>query len=69
MIPGIEEFYRHIADSISDAIGEPWSVAKVEAIFFTAIPSGKRRRGLKGTMSVVAAYRNQSLPKPNRPPD
>ncbi len=34
MIHGIEEFYHVIADSISDAIREPWSLAKVEAIFF-----------------------------------
>lgn len=34
MVPGIEELYRVIADSIVDAIAEPWSVAKVEAIFF-----------------------------------
>lgn len=35
MVPGIEELYRVIADSIVESISEPWSVAKVEAIFFS----------------------------------
>jgi len=34
MIEGIEGLYQQIADSIVEAIHEPWSVAKVEAIFY-----------------------------------
>jgi hypothetical protein len=34
MIEGIETVYQQIADSIVEAIQEPWTTAKVEAIFF-----------------------------------
>jgi hypothetical protein len=34
MIPSIEAIYQQIAESIVEAINEPWSKAKVEAIFF-----------------------------------
>jgi hypothetical protein len=34
VIEGIETFYQQIADSIVEAIPEPWSVATVEAIFY-----------------------------------
>ena len=35
MIEGIETLYQQIADSTEDAIPEPWSVATVEAIFYS----------------------------------
>ena len=35
MIEGIETLYQQIADSIVDAIQEPWSVVTMEAIFYT----------------------------------
>jgi hypothetical protein len=34
MIDGIEALYQQIADSIVEAIPEPWITARVEAIFF-----------------------------------
>jgi hypothetical protein len=35
MIDGLEILYQQIVDSIKEAIPEPWSSAKVEAIFFS----------------------------------
>lgn len=35
MMEGIEALYQQIAESIQQAIPEPWSVAWMEAIFFT----------------------------------
>ena len=34
MIAGIESIYQRIADSIVDGIHEPWSSAKIEAVFY-----------------------------------
>jgi hypothetical protein len=35
MIEGIEPLYQQIADSIQDAIEEPWSSAWIDAIFYS----------------------------------
>lgn len=37
MVEGIEQLYQQIADSIVEAIPEPWTEGKVEAIFYQGV--------------------------------
>ena len=50
MIPGIEQFYQRIADSIQESITEDWSTALIEAVFYSSTISfhGEYVRAIDG---------------------
>ncbi len=59
MVGGIEPFFQEIADSIQEAIQEPWSMASMEAIFFTEHISyiGEYQPSAGGTTKTFATLR------------